>query len=77
MLITVENRFALMCALRNAIKTFEMFEDRHCANVRCSDCIFRYQIKGIDEILFACPNDELSIGYDIKVLKELLEELEK
>lgn len=74
MLITVKNRFALMCAVRNAINTFEMFEDRQCENVRCSDCIFRYDI---EDNLISCPNAELSIGYDIKVLKELLEELEK
>lgn len=74
MLITVKNRFRLMCALRNAIKTFEMFEERQCENVRCSECIFRYNI---DENSSACPNEELSIGYDIKTLKELLEELEK
>ena len=73
MLITVKNRFALMCALRNAINTFEMFEDRQCENVLCSDCIFRYDI---DDKSITCPNAELSIGYDIKVLKELLEELE-
>lgn len=64
-----------MCALRNAINTFEMFEDRQCENVHCSDCIFRYDID--EEKSFSCPNAELSIGYDIEVLKELLEELEK
>lgn len=74
MLVTVKNRFRLMCALRNAIKTFEMFEDRHCENVPCYDCFFRYKI---DENSFACPNEALSIRCDIKTLKELLEELEK
>lgn len=74
MQIEFDDKFGAIFALRNAIRTFKMFIEDHCENVRCYECHFKYDVV---EGEYVCPNCELGLSDDIEILEKLLKQFEE